>query len=87
MSTRGEHLVRADRGFATGGGLLARLTAPAFSKVLGQIDSRLAYGGIEAILPSGEKQRLGFRGKGPKAIVRLASWLALVRLAASGSVG
>src|SRR5437868_1612567 len=87
MSTRGEHLVRADRGFATGGGLLARLTAPAFSKVLGQIDSRLAYGGIEAILPSGEKRRLGFRGKGPKAIVRLASWLALVRLATSGSVG
>src|SRR5437868_15021431 len=87
MSTRGEHLVRADRGFATGGGLLARLTAPAFSKVLGQIDSRLAYGGIEAILPSGGKRRLGFRGKGPKAIVRLASWLALVRLATSGSVG
>jgi cyclopropane-fatty-acyl-phospholipid synthase len=87
MSTRGEHLVRADRGFATGGGLLARLTAPAFSKVLGQIDSRLAYGGIEATLPSGEKRRLGFHRKGPKAIVRLSSWLALVRLATSGSVG
>ena len=41
MSTRGEHLVRADRGFATGGGLLARLTAPAISKVLDQIDRRL----------------------------------------------
>jgi len=87
MSTRGEHLVRADRGFATGGGLVARLTAPAFSKVLDEIDRRLACGGIEATLPSGEKRRLGFHSTGPKAAVRLSSWLALVRLATSGSVG
>jgi cyclopropane-fatty-acyl-phospholipid synthase len=87
MSTRGEHLVRADRGFATGGGLLAQLTAPAFSKVLGEIDRRLAIGGIEATLPGGEKRRLGFRVDGPTAVVRLSSWLALVRLATSGSVG
>ena len=87
MSTRGEHLVRADRGFATGGGLLARLTAPAFSKVLDEIDRRLAVGGIEATLPGGDKRRLGFRVEGPTAVVRLSSWLALVRLATSGSVG
>ena len=87
MSTRGEHLVRADRGFATGGGLIARVTAPALSKLLGQIDARLECGGIEVTLPGGEKTRLGFRGKGPKAVVRLSSWLALVRLATSGSVG
>lgn len=87
MSTRGEHLVRADRGFATGGGMLARLTAPAFSKVLDEIDRRLACGGIEARLPGGEKRRLGFHRKGPAAVVRLSSWLALVRLATSGSVG
>ena len=87
MSTRGEHLVRADRGFATGGGLLARLTAPAISKVLDQIHRRLACGGIEVTQPDGSKRRLGFRGKGPKAVVRLSSWLALVRLATSGSVG
>ena len=87
MSTRGEHLVRADRGFATGGGLLAQLTAPAFSKVLGEIDRRLAIGGIEATLPGGENRRLGFRVQGPTAVVRLSSWLALVRLATSGSVG
>jgi cyclopropane-fatty-acyl-phospholipid synthase len=87
MSTRGEHLVRADRGFATGGGLLARLTAPAFSKVLDEIDQRLVYGGLEAALPGGEKRRLGFRAHGPVAVVRLSSWLALVRLATSGSVG
>jgi cyclopropane-fatty-acyl-phospholipid synthase len=87
MSTRGEHLLRADRGFATGGGLVARLTAPAFSRILDQIDARLVCGGIDATLPAGEKLRLGFHSKGPKAVVRLSSWLALVRLATSGSVG
>lgn len=87
MSTRGEHLVRADRGFATGGGILARMTAPAFSRVLDEIDQRLAEGGIEAILPDGSKRRLGFRTNSPSAVVRLSSWLALVRLATSGSVG
>ncbi len=87
MSTRGEHLLHADRRFATGGGFLARLAAPAISKVLDEIDRRLACGGIEATLPGGEKRRLGFHAKGPKAQVRLSSWLALVRLATSGSVG
>ncbi|MFL6764895.1 MAG: class I SAM-dependent methyltransferase [Sphingomicrobium sp.] len=87
MSTRGEHLVRADRRFATGGGTLARLTAPAVSNIVDEIDRRLVAGGIEIILPAGEKRRLGFRAKGPMALVRLSSWLALVRLATSGSVG
>jgi cyclopropane-fatty-acyl-phospholipid synthase len=87
MSTRGEHLVLGDRRFATGGGLLARLTAPAFANVLDQVDRRLVCGGIDATLPNGSRRRLGFHAKGPKAVVRLASWLALVRLATSGSVG
>jgi cyclopropane-fatty-acyl-phospholipid synthase len=69
MSTRGEHLLRADRGFATGGGTLARLTAPAFAKVLDQIDRRLACGGIDATLPDGAKRRLGFNAKGPSGSV------------------
>jgi cyclopropane-fatty-acyl-phospholipid synthase len=87
MSTRGEHLVHADRGFVTGGGLVARLTAPAVAKVLDQIDRRLGCGGIELALPDGGKRRLGFHKAGPHAVVRLSSWLALVRLATSGSVG
>jgi len=87
MSTRGEHLVRADRRFATGGGKLARLAAPAFSKVLDEIDKRLVAGGIEVSLPDGTTRPLGFRAPGPNAIVRLSSWLSLVRLATSGSVG
>src|SRR5436305_5573483 len=79
MSTRGEHLVRADRRFATGGGVLARLTAPAIISVLEEIDSRLSSGGLEAMLPDGSRRRLGFRSKGPRARVHIVSWMALVR--------
>ena len=87
MSTRGEHLVRADRGFATGGGTFARLLAPAFSKVVDEIDRRLASGGIDATLPDGTQRRIGFHAPGPAAAVTLNSWMGLVRLATSGSVG
>jgi cyclopropane-fatty-acyl-phospholipid synthase len=87
MSTRGEHLVRADRRFATGGGLVARLAAPAFSKVLDEIDERLACGSIRLTLPGGRTREVGFRVRGPAAVVNLRSWMALVRLATSGSVG
>jgi cyclopropane-fatty-acyl-phospholipid synthase len=87
MSTRGEHLLHADRRFATGGGVLARLTAPAVRMVLEEIDRRLALGGIEATLPGGSERRLGFHELGPVAVVRLHSWMSLVRLATSGSVG
>jgi cyclopropane-fatty-acyl-phospholipid synthase len=86
MASRGKHLVKGDRGFATGGGI-ARLAAPAFARVVDHIDERLARGGIEAILPNGSERRLGFRAAGPLADVRLKSWMALVRLATSGSVG
>lgn len=87
MATRGEHLVRADRRFATGAGLLGRIAAPGFRQVLDQIHARLQHGGIDARLPDGTGRRLGFRGTGPAAVVHLNSWMALVRLATSGSVG
>ncbi len=87
MSTRGEHLVRADRRFATGGGAFARLAAPAISKILDEIDRNLPNGGLETISPDGGTRRLGFRGRGVHAVVRLNSWMSLVRLATSGSVG
>lgn len=87
MAGRGQHLVRADRGFVTGGGIVARLVAPAFSHVLDRIDARLVTGGIELTLPGGSSRRLGFREPGPVALVELASWKALLRLAVSGSVG
>ena len=87
MSTRGEHLVRADRRFATGGGTLARLAAPAISKILDQIDTRLQRGGIHLTLPDGTEREVGFRSSGPDAVVILHSWMALLRLATAGSVG
>ncbi len=87
MASRGDHLVRADRAFATGAGPLGRLVAPAFARVLDQLHDRLERGGIEATLPDGTRRRIGFHAPGHVAVVRLASWMALVRLATSGSVG
>lgn len=87
MSTRGEHLVRADRRFATGGGLIARFAAPAIDRVLDEVDRRLERGGLNATLPDGTVRRLGVHAKGSRAVVHISSWMALVRLATSGSVG
>jgi cyclopropane-fatty-acyl-phospholipid synthase len=86
MTGRGQHLLEADQGFATGGGILA-LAAPAFRRLLDQLHRRLEKGGIEATLPDGKERRIGFHAYGPTAVVHLKSWMALVRLATSGSVG
>ena len=87
MATRGEHLVRADRRFATGAGIIGRIAAPAFKRVLDYLHDRLERGGIEASLPDGRERRIGFHRPGPVAVVTIHSWLALVRLVTSGSVG
>ena len=87
MATRGAHLVRSGRSFVTGSGLIGRLVAPAFARLLDQLDERLKVGGIDATLPDGSRRRIGFHHSGPVAVVHLKSWYALVRLATSGSVG
>lgn len=83
--------MQSDRRFATGSGPLAQLVsslvAPAFVRLLDELDRRLAWGGIEALLPDRSSRRIGFRAPGPVAVVDLRSWRALVRLATSGSVG
>ena len=84
---RGRHLVAADRGFATGGGPLARLWGGGFHRILDRIDAGLIEGGIDATLPDGSRRLLGGRRPGPVPIVTLHSWRALVRLISSGSVG
>jgi cyclopropane-fatty-acyl-phospholipid synthase len=84
---RGRHLVSADRGFATGGGWLARLFGGRFHRILDRIDAGLEAGAIEAILPDGSTRRLGGRAPGPEPVVHLHSWRSLVRLVSSGSVG
>ena len=87
VDLRGQHLVRADRRFATGGGKVLGVLAPAYKRVLDKVDAGLVEGGIDATLPDGSRRRLGFRGEGPVAIVHLNSWRAMLRLATSGSVG
>ena len=87
MASRGAHLVNADRGFATGAGVLGRLAAPLFARILDQLHDRLAGGGIHGTLPDGTRRDIGFHAPGAVATVRLNSWMALVRLATSGSVG
>ncbi len=87
QETRGKHLVAADRGFATGGGVLARLFGGGFRQILDRIDTGLAEGGIDATLPDGSRRILGGRKPGPMPVVHLRSWRALVRLISSGSVG
>ncbi len=84
---RGKHLVRRGHGFAAGTGLLARLAAPSMHRVLDAIDRGLEAGSLEGHLPDGSVRLLGGRGEGPRAVVELRSWRALVRLATSGSVG
>ena len=84
---RGRHLVAADRGFATGGGPLARLWSGGFHRILDRINAGLIEGGIDATLPDGSRRMLGGQRPGPVPIVTLHSWRALVRLISSGSVG
>jgi cyclopropane-fatty-acyl-phospholipid synthase len=85
--SRGRHLIVADRGFATGGGLLARLFGGGFHRILDRIDAGLIEGGIDATLPDGSRRLLGGRKPGPMPVVHLHSWRSLVRLITSGSVG
>jgi len=87
MLQRGKHLVAADRGLATGGGIVARLFAGGFHKLVDRIDAGIAEGRLDLTLPDGSFRTLGGRGEGPAATIHLASWRALVRLATSGSIG
>jgi len=87
MASRGHHLLTAGRGFSAGLGLGGRLAAPMFARLINRLDSRLQHGGIHARLPDGELRQIGFHQPGPAPEVELVSWMALVRLALSGSVG
>ncbi|WP_326524484.1 cyclopropane-fatty-acyl-phospholipid synthase family protein [Sphingomonas sp.] len=71
---------------ARGGGWLAPF-GPLFHRLLDRIDRGLEAGAIEASLPDGTRRLLGGRAPGPVAVVDMASWRALVRLATGGSAG
>ena len=61
--------------------------AAGFRRMLSRIDHGLEHGAIEATLPDGSAVRLGGRGDGPVAVVRLHRWRAMLRLATGGSAG
>ncbi len=84
---RGHHFAAADRRFNGGVGLLGRLLAPLFRRVLDRIDAGLGRGAIDVTLPDGRVRRLGGRAAGPQAFVALANWRPLARLALHGSIG
>lgn len=85
--TRGTGLLEGAARFESAPGLLARLLAPGFGKVLDQIDRGLERGSITGHLPDGTTRLLGGRAAGFDAVIHLKSWRALVRLATNGSVG
>jgi cyclopropane-fatty-acyl-phospholipid synthase len=73
--------------FARSPGILARLFAPGFHKVLDRIDAGLEAGSILGRLPDGSTRMLGGRAPGFEAEVEIRDWRALVRLATNGSIG
>lgn len=86
-SSRGRHLLTADRRFSTGDGLVSRIIGSGAARLLNSIDKGLDQGSIRVRLPDGGERTLGGRSAGPDAVVQINSWRALVRLAVSGSVG
>ncbi len=87
VTGRGRELIEGGRRFALRPGLLARLVAPGFGKILDRIDAALTGGTIHCTLPDGSPRVLGGREPGFECTVELRSWNALLRLASSGSVG
>ncbi|GAA4039319.1 SAM-dependent methyltransferase [Parerythrobacter jejuensis] len=86
-TNRGMGLLQGAARFERAPGLLARLLAPGFSKVLDRIDAGLERGSILGHLPDGSTRLLGGRQPGFEAEVRVTSWHALLRLATHGSIG
>lgn len=84
---RGGDLIASAARFERRPGLVARLIAPGFHKVLDRIDAGLASGSITGHLPDGSTRLLGGRAPGFAAEVRIHDWRALMRLATNGSIG
>ncbi len=84
---RGRDLLDGAKSFARKPGMVARLIAPGFDKILDRIDAALATGAIRAILPDGSRKTLGGHSPGFECTVELRSWNALLRLATNGSIG
>jgi cyclopropane-fatty-acyl-phospholipid synthase len=86
-ASRGTELLAAGRRFGAQPGLLARLFAPGFHRILDRIDAGLESGAIYASLPDGSTRLLGGRTPSFECEVELRHWRALLRLATGGSAG
>ncbi len=86
-NVRGDMLLESGERFGRRPGALARIFAPAVSRILDSIDAGLARGKIRGILPDGTRRTLGGNAPGFECEVTLHDWRALVRLATGGSVG
>ena len=84
---RGEPLLTGGARFERSPGMLARLLAPGFHKILDRIDAGLESGSITGHLPDGTMRLLGGRAPGFEAEVTIRDWRALMRLATNGSIG
>lgn len=84
---RGETLLTGGARFERSPGLLARLFAPGFHKILDRIDAGLGSGSITGRLPDGTTRVVGGREPGFDAEVTIHDWRALMRLATNGSIG
>jgi len=85
--SRGTELLAAGRRFGQRPGVVARLFAPGFHRILDHIDAGLQSGAIYVSLPDGRTRRLGGRSAGFECEVEIRNWRALLRLATSGSAG
>ena len=85
--SRGDQLLEGSHRIHSGPGLLARLFAPGFHKLLDQVDRGLEKGALLARLPDGTSRMLGGRSAGFEAEIVLQDWRALVRAGSAGSVG
>lgn len=84
---RGEALLAGATRFERKPGLIARLIAPHFHRILDRIDGGLEYGSIRAVLPDGSIRLLGARNPGFETEVHLRDWRGVMRLATNGSIG
>lgn len=87
MATRGAELLHAGARFGARPGVLSRVLAPGFRRLIQRIDAGLAAGRIDAVLPDGARITLGGRAPGFAGSLHLKDWRALLRLATGGSSG
>ena len=84
---RGSALIEGGDRFGQGLDWLGSLLRGGFRRLLDRFDRGIVKGGLQITLPDGTERLLGRREPGFEAHIRLHSWRALARLAASGSVG